>query len=171
MEGTKYDNGKPRMDLIPPELLMEVSKILTFGADKYAERNWEKGMDWGRVYGALQRHLWAWWSGDSKDAETGESHLAHAACCIAFLLTYEQRGIGKDTRSTNEMGESNIGRVRGLCPPSIWCCDRPTDSEGASKAGDDKASSSDLYEAGIHFEHTYKEGGSNVPVRLQGLQE
>lgn len=98
MEGLKYDQGKPRMDLIPPELMTEVAKILTFGAKKYEDRNWEKGMDWGRVYGALQRHLWAWWSGQDKDEETGESHLAHAGCCIAFLITYERRNIGEDTR-------------------------------------------------------------------------
>lgn len=26
------------------------------------------------------------------DEETGESHLAHALCCIVFLVTYEARG-------------------------------------------------------------------------------
>lgn len=109
MEGKKYDEGKPRMDLIPPELLTEVAKILTFGANKYADRNWEKGMDWGRVYGALQRHLWSWWSGDSKDAETNESHLAHAACCIAFLIAYEQRCVGKDTRMVVNVKEDTQG--------------------------------------------------------------
>ena len=97
--GIKYDKGKPRMDLLPPELLTEVSKILTFGAEKYDSRNWEKGMDWGRVYGALQRHLWAWWKGEDTDEETRESHLAHAGCCIAFLIAYEKREIGEDTRN------------------------------------------------------------------------
>ena len=98
-EGKKFDEDKIRMELIPPELLTEVGKILTFGSKKYGDRNWEKGMDWGRVYGALQRHLNAYWSGQDKDEETGESHLAHAACCIAFLVTYEQRQIGTDTRN------------------------------------------------------------------------
>jgi len=96
--GVKHDQGKPRMDLIPPELLTEVAKILTFGADKYDDRNWEKGMEWGRVYAALQRHLWAWWNKEDKDEETGESHLAHAACCISFLIAYEKRQVGEDTR-------------------------------------------------------------------------
>lgn len=130
MEGTKYDSGKPRMDLIPPELMTEVAKILTFGAEKYADRNWEKGMDWGRVYGALQRHLWKWWNREDKDEETNESHLAHAACCIAFLIAYEQRNIGKDTR--NEHKENTIGSVRGLCPPSPWVNSGDTDAEGSS---------------------------------------
>ena len=98
--GVKHDTGKVRLDLIPPELLEGVGDILTFGANKYAARNWEKGMDWGRVYGALLRHLTSWWNpmANDLDAETGKSHLWHAGCCIAFLITFEQRGIGLDDR-------------------------------------------------------------------------
>lgn len=96
--GVKFDSGKIRMELIPPELMVAVGTILTFGAEKYSSRNWEKGMDWSRVFGALQRHMWAWESGEDKDPETGESHLWHAACCIAFLVAYESRGVGKDDR-------------------------------------------------------------------------
>lgn len=96
--GWKQDGGKARMDLIAPEFLTATADILTFGADKYAERNWEKGMSWGRCFGALMRHLWAWWAGDEKDAETGRSHLHHAACCLMFLIAYEARKIGTDDR-------------------------------------------------------------------------
>ena len=91
--GQKQDDGKPRYDLIPPEFLHGLADILTFGANKYAARNWEQGIAYGRVYGALQRHLWAWWGGTATDAETGKSHLWHAACCLAFLTTYEARGM------------------------------------------------------------------------------
>lgn len=98
-QGIKYDDKKIRMDLIPPELLWAVGDILTFGAEKYGDRNWEHGMDWGRVYGALQRHLNAWWGGGAVDSETGKSHLWHAGCCLAFLIAYEQRGVGHDSRS------------------------------------------------------------------------
>lgn len=107
-EGRKDDVGKARMELIPPELMFAVATILTFGAVKYADRNWEKGMGWGRVFGACMRHLWAWWGGKGPttksflfgdlDAETGYSHLWHAACCIAFLVAYEERRIGIDDR-------------------------------------------------------------------------
>lgn len=96
--GVKFDKGKTRYDLFPPEAIDAVSQVLTFGASKYGDRNWEKGMDWGRVFGALLRHLFSWWGGSSKDPETGLSHLWHAGCCIAFLITYESRGIGKDDR-------------------------------------------------------------------------
>ena len=98
-EGVKFDTGKVRMELLPPELLTAVATILTFGAEKYDDRNWEKGLNWSRVYGALLRHLNAWWGGESYDKETGHSHLWHAGCCIAFLITYEMREIGQDDRA------------------------------------------------------------------------
>lgn len=96
--GHKDDQGKVRMDLIPPELLEGVGDILTFGAEKYSERNWEHGMKWSRPFGALMRHMWAWWGGEDKDPETGRSHLWHAGCCIAFLIAYEARKTGQDDR-------------------------------------------------------------------------
>jgi hypothetical protein len=99
MTAIKHDQQKNRLELIPPELITATGEILTFGADKYGDRDWERGMAWGRVYGALQRHLNAWWAGAACDPETGKTHLAHASCCIAFLLAYEARGIGTDDRS------------------------------------------------------------------------
>lgn len=97
-EGRKDDGSKPRYDLIPPELLEAVAHVLTFGAQKYSERNWEKGMKWGRPFAAMMRHMWAWWRGEKADPETGYSHLWHAACCIAFLVAYEERQVGTDDR-------------------------------------------------------------------------
>jgi hypothetical protein len=109
MPAAKYDTGKVRLELIPSELIYAVGTILTFGADKYDDRNWEKGMSWGRVFGALMRHMWCWWGGVQPtsnnfvfgclDPETDHSHLWHAACCLAFLIAYEERGIGTDDRS------------------------------------------------------------------------
>lgn len=99
-EGRKDDSGKSPYELIAPELLESTAQVLQFGAVKYDARNWEKGMRWGRVFGAAMRHMWAWWRGEKADPETGFSHLAHAACCVMFLLAYEQRQIGTDDRPT-----------------------------------------------------------------------
>ena len=111
-EGRKHDDGKTRLELIPPELVFAVGDILTFGAANYGDRNWEAGMAWSRVFGALMRHLWAWWGGKGPttrsfllgdlDAETGRSHLWHAGCCIAFLIAYEERQTGTDDRHKQE---------------------------------------------------------------------
>lgn len=97
-DGTKFDHGKPPYHLLPPDFLHAIVKILAFGATKYGDRNWEKGMAWHRPFSACMRHLWAWWRGDQADPETGESHLWHAACCIMFLVVYEHRGVGEDDR-------------------------------------------------------------------------
>jgi dATP/dGTP diphosphohydrolase, N-terminal len=87
--GLKDDTEKIRMDLLSPEALLATAEILTFGAKKYGPRNWEKGIQYGRVYAALQRHLHYFWLGQPVDTETNRHHLAHAMCCVMFLLHYE----------------------------------------------------------------------------------
>jgi len=101
-EGRKDDAQKARMDLVPPEIIEAVAWVLTFGAGKYGQRNWERGMNWGRPYAALMRHMLAWWSGEENDPETGYPHTWHAACCLAFLITYQHRNIGTDDRPTTK---------------------------------------------------------------------
>lgn len=99
-EGVKFDDGKPRYDLVPLEIEEAIAKVLTFGAIKYGDRNWELGMRWGRPYAALRRHMAAWWGGEGNDPETGMPHTWHAACCIAFIVAFEARGVGTDDRPT-----------------------------------------------------------------------
>ena len=97
-EGRKDDSGKLPHHLLPFDALSEISKVLEFGANKYSDRNWEKGMAWHRPFSACLRHLWDWWQGYKHDPETGLSHLAHAGCCILFLISYELREVGQDDR-------------------------------------------------------------------------
>jgi len=94
-KGLKADEGKNRYDLLPADALEEITQVFTFGSFKYADRNWEKGMQWGRVFGACMRHLWAWGRGEQYDKESGLRHLAHAGCCVMFLLAYDIRGRSK----------------------------------------------------------------------------
>lgn len=98
----KEDGEKNRLDLLPVGPLEDIAEILTFGAKKYADHNWRKGFKWSRLYGALFRHMFAWIRGQDKDPETGKSHLAHAGCCILFLLEHEKRGLGEDDRYKTE---------------------------------------------------------------------
>lgn len=90
IEGTKLDAGKPRWDLIPFGAMADVVDVLTYGAKKYAPENWRKVADWKpRYLAAALRHLVAWHGGERKDAESGLPHLAHAACCVLFLLAQD----------------------------------------------------------------------------------
>ena len=95
-EGIKFDSGKRRHDLIPHEAINALADVLTYGADKYGPNNWQKGMEWGRLYAATQRHLLAFKAGEDFDDESGIHHLHHALTNIAFLIAYSARRIGTD---------------------------------------------------------------------------
>ena len=90
MTGIKYDSAKPKMNLLPPKAIVEVAKVLTFGAEKYDAENWRKLDDLQNRYtaGAL-RHIFAHMDGEKLDSETGLSHMAHALCCLLFKLEIE----------------------------------------------------------------------------------
>lgn len=91
--GEKHDNGKLRWELLPYDSAEGIVKVLTLGAQKYSPRNWECGIEYGRVYGAVMRHVSAWWRGENTDPESGLSHLDHALCELMFLNAFEKRGM------------------------------------------------------------------------------
>jgi hypothetical protein len=88
-EGTKHDAGKLPLDLLSPYAAIATAEVLLFGAQKYERWNWSKGILYSRVYSALLRHLTAWWTGEELDPETNLPHLAHASCCLMFLLHFD----------------------------------------------------------------------------------
>jgi hypothetical protein len=96
--GIKHDESKRRMDLVPTSLVSSVARILEFGARKYGDNNWRKGLKWSRVYAALQRHLADFWEGNDLDSESGLPHLYHAACNIAFLIEFYDKRKDLDDR-------------------------------------------------------------------------
>lgn len=95
-EGLRFDEGKNRLDLIPPEWEWELGRVLTEGAKKYADRNWELGMDYSKVVGPLRRHLNAYLRGERIDPTDGTLHAAKVAWNALVLMTYDLRKIGKD---------------------------------------------------------------------------
>lgn len=88
MEGMKFDQDKPRYELLPVGPIEETVKVLTAGAKKYEAWNWKKVVAEKpeRYYAAALRHIFAWWRGETQDPETGLHHLAHAMCCLIFLM-------------------------------------------------------------------------------------
>ena len=89
-DGTKYDGGKLRYDLVPTLALEEVVKVITKGAEKYDDENW-KNVPNGRkrYYAANQRHLVEWRKGNIYDDEMGTHHLANAISNLMFILEKE----------------------------------------------------------------------------------
>jgi hypothetical protein len=88
-EFIKNDSNKPRYSLIPPIAEEEWVKVLTFGAQKYSPENWRKVDDLSRYVDAAMRHISSYRKGDKMDIESGFHHLAHAMCCLSFIVEIE----------------------------------------------------------------------------------
>lgn len=91
MKGKKYDQEKNRVDLVDPEYVLGIGKVLTFGANKYGDNTWQElknGKE--RYYGALLRHLLAWKQGETTDKESGLKSLHHVATNAMFLSWIEK---------------------------------------------------------------------------------
>lgn len=90
-EGVKFDTGKRRFSLLPWSSVTAIVDVLEHGAEKYCPDNW-KHVDGAqtRYFDACLRHLTAWWEGERADPDSGLSHLAHAGCCILFLLWFDR---------------------------------------------------------------------------------
>lgn len=86
--GIKHDQEKPDISLLSFLALTEVAKVMTFGKKKYSAHNWRGGFVWSRLISAALRHMFAFIGGEDLDPETGFSHVAHAICCLMFLLEF-----------------------------------------------------------------------------------
>ena len=90
VQGRKDDSAKRRYSLLPTGTVNSVVDVLEFGSKKYADNNWQKVPSAKtRYYDAALRHIDAWFSGETKDSETGLPHLAHAICCLMFLMWFD----------------------------------------------------------------------------------
>lgn len=95
--GEKHDGEKPNWSLLPFSPMSEVVSVLTYGARKYQPDNWRHVEDAdNRYFSAAMRHIAAWKIGHKKDPETGCSHLAHAVCCLLFMMWFESGGRRND---------------------------------------------------------------------------
>lgn len=102
--GFKSDVGKPRIGLIPPDVLIELAKLYTIGAEKYSPNNWRLGMDFERVYSAMQRHALKWWNGEELDPVDGQHHLDSViwgAVALRYYMLHYDDYKDFDTRYSN----------------------------------------------------------------------
>jgi len=128
-EGMKFDNGKLRYDLIPPEAKKWLAEILTFGAAKYTPNSWQ-GIEIDRYLAAMERHINDWRMGIENDEESGLHHLKHALCNMMFITWIEI------TKKPIEEPTGHLGLICGMChsagivftskgiyvPGKIWQC-------------------------------------------------
>lgn len=100
--GAKRDTdvGKPRMDLIPPELLIALGNVFRDGAAHYGEHNWEKGIPLNQHIASLMRHVVAVMQGDHS-----ENHDEKMAANVAmFIATARRIESGKLPRELDTIG-------------------------------------------------------------------
>lgn len=86
--GIKFDQGKVDYTYLLKDLpvsVEEVTKVLIYGANKYNRANYSK-VESERYEAAALRHIMAYLQGEQLDPETGYHHLAHATCCLMFLV-------------------------------------------------------------------------------------
>lgn len=100
-KGYKKDVGKARFDLIPIKPLIMLANLYAKGAIKYAERNWERGMDFGRLYAAAMRHILYWWGGEKYDPVDGQHHLIAAIWNLFALVELEETHPECDKRTSD----------------------------------------------------------------------
>ncbi|MGD8305291.1 MAG: DUF5664 domain-containing protein [Ignavibacteria bacterium] len=96
----KNDSSKIRLELIEPEFIEGLGKILTLGAQKYGTNNWKEASDIEnieRIKGALLRHTMSYLKGEKLDPESQESHLYHIGCNLMFLDYFD-----RTTQTTKE---------------------------------------------------------------------
>lgn len=83
----RIGDTKPQMHLVPPAAVAQMAGVMKLGADKYGPYNWRENDVRLTVYiSAAHRHLAALLDGEDFDGESGESHAAHAAACLAIVL-------------------------------------------------------------------------------------
>lgn len=88
----KADAGKPRLTLVPPQIIWDIAKIREYGNKKYGDPDNWKRVEIERYRDAAYRHFLKYLEDpDSVDEESGYFHLDHLACNIAFLCDMETR--------------------------------------------------------------------------------
>lgn len=89
----KADAGKPRVDLVPLQIIYDIAAIREYGNRKYPDGgpdNWKR-VEPERYRAAMMRHMIEYIRDPkSVDAESGLPHLWHLACNVAFLCEMEK---------------------------------------------------------------------------------
>ena len=87
MDSNKDDDHKVRFDLVTPHFTAAMARVMTHGAKKYGPNTWQSTPEFrARYIAALHRHINAFQQYEDNDPDSGESHLAHAACNLMFLF-------------------------------------------------------------------------------------
>lgn len=104
----RFNSGKPRLDLLPLDLLTGLSRVLEYGQNKYGRNNWRNGAPATEQIASLLRHLQPIMEvlntdgkeGHLNDAESGLPHVDHMLFnVISLRLALEaEHGLLRDPK-------------------------------------------------------------------------
>lgn len=104
-QSIKADAGKPRLTLVPQQILYDIAEVREYGVKKYGEKEKWKSVEIERYRDATFRHFLAYLRDpQGVDAESGLNHIKHLACNIAFLCELEAMSDEKETIHKNNNG-------------------------------------------------------------------
>ena len=137
MKARRYNKGKTRYELIPPNALKALADVYTLGAHKYSiykdtdgnlikgtefpfdeaykyeiiddgANNWKKGLSWTGALDSVLRHIEAFRKGEDID-ELGTYHLANAAWGLFSIMEYYKIAPQFDDRDHKYLKTPKIG--------------------------------------------------------------
>lgn len=111
--GLRFNAGKPRVDLLPPDAIMGLANLMTVNELKYPDRNWERGMPLSDVLASLERHTLALKAGEDVDPTDGQLHALKIMWNGMALACYHMRGIGTDDRVKVALPELKVPEQHG----------------------------------------------------------
>lgn len=95
----KYDNGKPKLTLVPTQIITDIARVREYGVEKYKDPDNWKRVEIERYRDAAFRHFIAYLNDPyGVDDESGLPHLSHLACNIAFLCELEKSNKADKTK-------------------------------------------------------------------------
>lgn len=94
----RYNVGKPRVELLIPEAMIEEAKVWDYGSKKYGMHNWRKNFPILSIIGCLLRHVLEIIKGNDIDKESGLLHSAHISCNASMLTYFAVKGKVIDDR-------------------------------------------------------------------------
>lgn len=108
-QNIKADAGKPRLSLVPTEIIVAIARVREYGLKKYGTSESWKQVEPERYRDAMLRHALAYIKDpDGYDEESGMPHLWHLAANVAFLC--EMEGVKRKAPA----GEYDDHNVSGL---------------------------------------------------------
>lgn len=90
-KATRHNEGKKRWSLVHYKSLEPLVEVLEFGAEKYGEFNWQKGLDKREILESMMRHLAALMDGEQNDKESGLHHIGHIMCNAMFYEYFNNK--------------------------------------------------------------------------------